>query len=468
MSLKEFLKSLSIYGILPVFTKFASFLLVPIYVRVFSSAQFGIVELIVSSVHFVIFAMNLEFYGAVGRFFFERPDLESKRKLISSGLIMTIGAGLVIMCLGFLMQKQISLLLFKSLDYTKEMQVGLVWAFIAAISTYLSVLPRYLKKARQYVTYNAISLVIKLASTIFYVVVLRLGVMGAVLGNLTGAIASTLLYASASISYLRPVFSISDSAEVSRFALPLVPGLLIVGLYQPAMRTVLSRVYSIQDLGLFSFALKLVTIMALVQNSIKLSWKPMLYENLKKDNFGKEYLRISGFVGKTLLSAGLMITIFAPELVRLIGTPEYYRATQIVGFLVIGNIFANLISLRGFGFEVAKKTYMITLVSLLTSLLGLAFLSLVAPKIGFVGIGLAFAVPNLVSYLINYFYTQRIIKVKANLAVELVLWGLLLASSMMLMFDAPVYLRMLFLIPMLISLNPKKLYQSTLRAVKHV
>lgn len=468
MSLKEFLKSLSVYGILPVFTKFASFLLVPIYVRVFSSAQFGVVELIVSSVHFVIFAMNLEFYGAVGRFFFERSDLDSKRRLISSGLIMTLVASLVVVSIGYFMQNQINQLLFKSMNFRKEIQVGLVWAVFAAISTYLSVLPRYLKKAKLYVTYTAISLVIKLVSTIVYVVVMDLGVMGAVLGNLTGAIASTLLYASASATYLRPVFSTSDFSEISKFALPLVPGLLVVGMYQPAMRTMLSRVYSLQDLGLFSFALKLVTIMALVQNSIKLSWKPMLYENLKKDNFGKEYLRISAFVGKTLLTAGLIITLFAPELVQIIGTKEYYKSTQIVGLLVIGNIFANLISLRGFGFEVAKKTYMITLISLLTSFVGLAFLSFVSPRIGFVGIGLAFALPNVVSYLIHYYYTQKIIKVKADLTVEHVLWGLLLIASCMLMIDVSVMFRILCLIPMVLLLNPKTLYLSIKKAFKHV
>ena len=69
MTLKEFVKSLSVYGFLPVFTKFAGYLLVPIYVRVLSKYDYGIAELILSIVAFVTYLINLEFYGAVGRFY---------------------------------------------------------------------------------------------------------------------------------------------------------------------------------------------------------------------------------------------------------------------------------------------------------------------------------------------------------------------------------------------------------------
>ncbi|MDD2228306.1 MAG: oligosaccharide flippase family protein [Candidatus Cloacimonetes bacterium] len=460
MSIKEFLKSLSVYGILPVFTKFASFLLVPIYVRVFSSQEFGIVELIVSSVNFIVFAMSLEFYGAVGRFFFEHKDLEGRRKLVSSGLIMTIAASLLVFTLGMLFQKHIGNILFKSQIYRLEIQIGLVWAVFMAVSTYLSVLPRYMKKAKLFVLYNAISLVVKLLSTIVYVVVLKLGVAGAVLGNLTGAITSTLLYGITSIVYIRPVFSYNHFKAIAKFSLPLVPGLLVYGFYQPAMRTILSRVYSMQSLGLFSFALKMVMIMTVVENSIKLSWKPMLYENLRNANFGEEYHKISKFVGKTLLSVGILITIATPELIQLIGTAEYTKSAQLVGPLIIGNVFANLTMLRGFGFEIEKKTYMLSLINILTSLIGLLFLNFIAPQLGFIGIGVAFLLPSFVAYQIQYFYTKKIIQSKSNLGDELWYWILLLLTSVFLVYEASIWLRIAVLSILVILIKPYSLLLS--------
>ncbi|NLO11364.1 MAG: oligosaccharide flippase family protein [Candidatus Cloacimonetes bacterium] len=467
MRLKDFIKSLSIYGILPVFTKFASFLLVPIYVRVFSSHDFGVVELIISSANFLIFAINLEFYGAVGRFFFECDGLKEKRKLISTGMIMTLAAAVVILIFAFLFRQQIAMLMFKEKIYTTEVNVGIIWAVFAAISTYLSVLPRYLKKAKLFVLYNALSFLTKLVSTIVYVVVLKMGILGAVLGNLTGAILSTILYGSISLVYLRPVFSTQIMKDILKFSIPLVPGLFLVGFYQPTMRVELAKIYSFSELGLFSFALKLVSIMALIENSIRLSWRPMLYENIKKQNFGKEYFRISRFVGKILIASGIVIAVFTPELIRVIGTVEYYDSGKLVGLLLIGNILANLEMLRGFGFEVAKKTYYLSILSALTFVVGVSFLRYVSPLLGFIGIGFAFTLPNLIKYLITFGYTQKVINRKDRYFKEYWLWALLVLASILLIIETSIFIRLPLLLILVLSLQPWQ-HRHHLKKVKYI
>lgn len=468
MNLKEFLKSFSIYGFLPVFTKFASFLLVPIYVRVFSKYEFGIVELITSTIHFLIFAMNLEFYGAVGRFFFERETKEAKQKLISTGLWITVLASVFVSCIVLVFQNQLTNIIFKGSDYGYEFRLGIVWAILMAISTYLSVLPRYEKKAKLYVTYNVISLLVKLFSTILYVVVFHLGVAGVILGNITGSFVSVVLYTMASFKYIRPVFNKADMFEICRFSLPIVPGLLLVGVYQPLMRTLMSRVYSIEELGLFSFALRMVTIMALVETAIKLSWRPLLFENIRKSTFGTEYHKISAFVGRVLLVAGCVLTALSPELVRIIGTKSYMPSAQIIGFMVIGNILINLNTLRGFGFEVAKKTYMITVVSFISSAVGLLTLLFISRMFGFIGIGLAFALPGLVSYLIQYHYTRKVIKSTHKYTSELMLWGALVLMAGAVILDVQLGFRLVALAVIVALATPAAYIKKMRTIIKHV
>ena len=80
--MKSFFKQVTIYGVLPVAGKFIGFFLVPIYARVFSSAEFGVVELLVTLAHFLMFACNLEFYTAIGRFFYDSNSLDERKKLI--------------------------------------------------------------------------------------------------------------------------------------------------------------------------------------------------------------------------------------------------------------------------------------------------------------------------------------------------------------------------------------------------
>lgn len=422
MTLKEFVKSLSVYGFLPVFTKFAGLLLVPIYVRVLSQYDYGIAELILSIVGFVTYLINLEFYGAIGRFYFDRGTHAERQNLISTGLYMTLISALFVasVCLAF--QGRLHDLLFKQGQYHVELRMGLLWAVISAVSTYLSILPRYEKKGRLYVLYNIISVSVKLLSTILFVVVLRLGIRGILYGHIAGAACSSILYAYFSRKYLVLYFTTQEARRIAKFALPLVPGVFMVGIYQPTMRFLVSRVYNVETLALLSFAFRMVNIMTIVETGIRLSWRPMLYENIRRASFGPEYVRISRFAGSMLLLIGIVISCLSKELVTLLGTSKYLEASKLIGFLAIGNVIINLDSLRGFGYELAKKTHYITLIEIIARGLGLLFLWLLAFQIGLAGIGLAFIIPSLLSYGLKVNYTKRIINLSSINLAEAMLW----------------------------------------------
>jgi O-antigen/teichoic acid export membrane protein len=454
MTLREFVKSFSVYGFLPVFTKFASFLLVPLYIRVFSSAEFGIVELVVSAMGFIVFAINLEFYGAIGRFFFDRESVKDKQVLISTGLGLTFASAAFVSLLCFLFIDNLHGMLFTTGDYYQLLQIGMVWSVLSAVSTYLSVVPRYLKKARQYVLFNAISLVTKLVSTIVFVVVFKFGVAGVLWGNVVGALVSTLLYWFSSSKYIRFVFSVQDAKEIVKFSIPLAPGVMIIGIYQPIFRSVMGRSYSLEELGLFSFASRIAMILGIVETSIRLSWRPLLYENIKKANFGKSYFKISQLVGSLLLVAGTVIIGLSPEIIHLIGTPEYYPSRLMIGGVLIAQIIQNLDSLRGFGFEVAKKTYMVSIITIVSRALGIVFLVFFAKPLGLLGVAIAFMVPLLLSYPIKVLYTKRFISVNTSNIREVGLWVLLIIAYVMSIYSSPLYARILVILACVILATP--------------
>ncbi|MDI9529218.1 MAG: oligosaccharide flippase family protein [Candidatus Cloacimonadota bacterium] len=456
MTLREFIKSFSFYGFLPVFTKFAGFLLVPVYVRVLSQSDYGIAELILSTVGFLTYVINLEFYGAVGRFFFDRESLRGRQKLISTGLYLTLASALVVAALGLVFQGSAHALLFPRGNYLPELRLGLLWAVISAVSTYLSILPRYEKKAGRFVLFNVITVLVKLLSTVLFVVVLRMGIMGILWGHICGASCSTVLYTLSSRKFLILDFSWPEAAEIARFSLPLVPGILLIALYQPLMRTLISRVYDLKALALFSFAYRLTTLMALVESGIRLSWRPLLYENIRKASFGNEYIRISRFAGTLILLFGIVIICMARELILLIGTRQYLDSLYIIGFLVVSNILINLESLRGFGFEVAKKTYMITIIHVSSRALGLLFLWQVATRFQLAGIGIALLIPPLLDYLVKVSYTKKRIGVSTFSGQEALLWLLVAGAVTMSLLQAHLVLRMLILLAALACAVPYK------------
>jgi len=275
------------------------------------------------------------------------------------------------------------------------------------------------------------------------VVVLRMGIKGILWGHICGASCSTVLYALSSQKFIILDFSWQEANEIVRFSLPLVPGILLIALYQPLMRTLISRVYDLEALALFSFAYRLTTIMALVESGIRLSWRPLLYENIRKASFDNEYIRISRFAGTLLLFLGIVIISMARELILVIGTRQYLGSLYIVGFLVISNILTNLDSLRGFGFEITKKTYMITIIHVASRALGLLFLWQVASRFQLVGIGIALLLPPLLDYLVKVSYTKKRIGVSTFSGKEALLWLLVAGAVTMSLLQAHLILRLL-------------------------
>ncbi len=466
MTLREFVKSFSVYGFLPVFTKFAGFLLVPVYVRVLSQADYGVAELILSTVGFLTYIINLEFYGAVGRFYFDREDLQGRQRLISTGLYLTLASALVIAALGLVFQGSAHALLFPRGNFLAELRLGLLWAVISAVSTYLSILPRYEKKAGRFVLFNVITVLVKLLSTVLFVVVLRMGIQGILWGHICGATCSTVLYALSSRKFFILKFSRPEAVEIARFSLPLVPGILLIALYQPLMRTLISRVYDLETLALFSFAYRLTTIMAIVESGIRLSWRPLLYENIRKASFGKEYIRISRFAGTLLLLLGIGIISVARELILVIGTRQYLGSLYIIGFLVVANILINLDQLRGFGFEVAKKTYMITIIHVASRALGLLYLWLAASRFQLAGIGIAVLIPPLLDYLVKVSYTKKRIGVSTFSGKEAWLWMLVAGAVTMSLLQSHLVLRLLAVLAALASAVPYKRLPDLLKRVQ--
>ena len=79
--LKDFSKSLSIYGILPVLSKSLGFIFIPIYIRVFDKTDYASIELLLNSANFFTFLISLEIYTAVGRCLMKK--MMTKKNLLS-------------------------------------------------------------------------------------------------------------------------------------------------------------------------------------------------------------------------------------------------------------------------------------------------------------------------------------------------------------------------------------------------
>lgn len=444
--MKEFLKNISIYGILPVIGKFAGFFLIPIYARVFSSYEFGIVELIISLMSFIMFACNLEFYTAIGRFFYERKTLLEKRKLISTGLFLTLLFTIIVIFLAGIFKDDVIRYYLDDGEYSKEYTASLVWLFFSAVYTYLGVIPRYDKKPKLYVLITVSSLLIRIGSTIYFVLISKTGIIGVIYGHILGSCVSTVLNSIVSWKYLGFFFNGNDAIKIFKFAVPIVPGLLLIGFWNPLSRDLVAKYFSVKTVGLLSFALRITSVLEIVNSAIRLAWNPLVFENYKNPNFNIQVQKISNITGIVALWATISLTLTSKEIATYIGTQEYSESSLLIGFLAFRGSLELLRRLRGFGPLLMNKTYILTMNEILGIFVGFILLVLFKDSIGIIGIGIAFVVPSIVKYFFLVSYTKKQCGVNFHGRMEFILWGVFLTSLLFSFFNISIIVRYLLLI----------------------
>lgn len=380
-----------------------------------------------------MFACNLEFYTAIGRFFYDSNSIEERKKLISTGLFLTLFFTIIVVLAAILAEGIVVDKYIKNNDYLQAYRLSIIWLFLSSLYTYLSVIPRYDKKPKLYVAINIASLLVRVGSTIAYVLYFKWGVTGVIAGHITGSVVSLILNAVVSWKYIGLHFIWPYAKKIAKFAIPIVPGLLIVGFWNPLSRSLIANHYSMETVGYLGFALRITSLLMIINSAVKLAWNPMLFEEYSKPTFKKNLKQISDSVGIIVYWGIISLTLLSPEIVKYIGTAEYSQSVILIGFLSFQGGLDILCRLRGFGPLLNKKTFILTFNEMIGIVVGVGLIIALKP-LGIVGIGIAFTVPSIIKYIFIVNYTKKVVSVNYHTKKEFIYLLILVLSILIVTF----------------------------------
>mgnify|MGYP002624636416 FL=1 len=404
--LRKFIKNISIYGILPVVGKFLNFLLVPIYAKAFTPEQYGIIDLFDALVFFLLIVASLEIPTAMGRYFYDENTFDHRKKIVSTSLIITLFCAVAVVLLAMLFKRPLLEKFLAGTEHSGLLYVAMIWLFTLTVNTFLSFIPRYDNRPKVYVLVGVISIAVKLVFSILFVVVWKKGLPGVLYGYICGNVASILMYSYVSRHYFKPVFSCKYAWKMLMYALPLLLGSILVEIWKPGLRHLVTLYYPVAVVGLYAFAIRLTSVNMIVHGAFKIAWKPLLFE--KKNDFikGDSMKRISGLVALASILMGCMVACFAKEATLIIGSEDYLDSVHLTGLLAISGIIQMMCELRGFGPYIDDRTFIVTIANICAIVAASALLIVVKNGLGVYGIGYACILYELVCYVILVSYTR--------------------------------------------------------------
>ncbi|MDD3563780.1 MAG: oligosaccharide flippase family protein, partial [Candidatus Cloacimonetes bacterium] len=350
-----------------------------------------------------------------GRHFYDRLSLKDKQRLVSTGLWLTALFGFVVILSSLVLRDRIYHLFFDSTGYQLAFYLSLLWAPISALYTYLIVMMRYEKKPRLYFTLVNVQLVIRILASVICVAVLRMGVTGVIVGHLIGESSSIIMFAIVLRKYFGFYFYIPDMKSIIQFSLPLVPAVLIISFQKPLIRYLVANLLSIKDMGYYTVALQMASILGFVQYGLRMSWGPHLYEIIEKPGYGNEVKKIYNFFLGIVALVALLIMFNGRLLLQVLTTAAYYPAASIIGFVVLNDMLEIIRQISGCGPVIAKKTIYNTYYEFAASLAAVLGFLLLHKYIGIIGLAIAFLAGTMVKFTWSWHLTKRFTEISFSM-----------------------------------------------------
>lgn len=423
-----------IYSAGNILNKSIAFLLIPLYTRFLSPADYGVLEifLIAGNILFILCTLGIG-SGFLRTFLFESTT-PGERTLAGATCFHFITAlSLVFVTILILSSKNISLLFFKSSDYRAWFIVIFIAVFFQAGSLIPFQLYRAEKRSIRYVILNSVKFALILCCTIYFVVARKMGVAGVLYAHLLGLF---VIYIANHIyfqAYLLPKFSFAVLAKMLRYGLPLLPGALALLIMTSTDRILLAHFCTHHDLGLYAMGFRFAMILELVLvNPFDQNWPTVHFTVAKEKNARTTFAKIFTYYLLFGSFLCLILILSAKVLIHTITTPEFYNAYTVVPILVFAVFIRGMSSSLGVGIGISGKSEYYAIAVVIAAALNAGLNFLFIPRYGMIGAAVAtltsFVCLQIITFLFScslypiQYEIKRILKIVSALSISILLY----------------------------------------------
>jgi O-antigen/teichoic acid export membrane protein len=355
--------------------------------RFMRAADYGALGLIVTVAAIVNVLAPLEVSQALARFYPGAPE-EERRRWAATAWTFTLamlGAGAAA---AMLVAPWLNRLLLGSNHYLSAFRIAVVYFVLNSGFIFMQNLFRWAFRPRDYTVVTLVFALVTLVLSVGLAALVPDPLVGVLIGMVIGAGAGLAL----GIIGLRRTLGLGIERgklrRLLRFSLPLVPASFSILVSTYASRFILNDKLTLTDVGLFTWASQLASVPALLLLGVQAAITPLVMRH----HADPEMPIILARSFETIFSGALWLCIalglYAPELVSLLGYPQFAGAAPLVILLAPAMLLFQVYVFAP-GFAVAERTGLQLCVSVLGAVSAVLFNYLFVSAAGVIGAAVA-------------------------------------------------------------------------------
>jgi O-antigen/teichoic acid export membrane protein len=400
----EFISHAKNYMTATFFTKALAFISVPVFTRLLSPDEYGILALFASIISVSNIFLSFNFPGAVARYYHEKD--KNFGEFISSNILFLFLFNIFSFSLINLFKNEISSLINIDVD------VFIIAIIVAIFNIPINMFLSYLQTSKQSDKYSFLSVsksVIMLVISIIWVYLLSdQRFFGKIYANL---VVSGVIFIIAIIYFIKlgkPKFKFRYVKYSLVFGVPLIPHALSNFILSYFDRIAINQLTGSFDTGLYSFAYNVGMIMNVVVMAMNKAWVPMFYDNLKENNYNKINSMAINY-SKYIFFAAISLILFSKEIVMILADKSYYAALDLVPIIILGSVFIFFYTLFANYSFYRKKTALISTATLLAGGINIGLNYWLIPKFGYIAAAYTTFFSYMVLFIFHYINARFIV-----------------------------------------------------------
>ncbi len=450
---------LFVYGSADVAVLGINFILLPLYTRVLSPAEYGALALllVVEALLKPLYRWGLD--TSFLRLYYDYSSPNDRQTLAGTIVIfMLLVNGLVtlalVACFPFVTEK-----LFGSQAYDLALLLLVGNRFVSGFLFLPFSLLRIQERSRWFAMLTFIRSFGTVVARLVLVIGLRWSITGIMLADLIVSIILILSLQKTFRQMTKWRFSWNMAREALRFGFPRVPqGLLHQG---AAMgdRVFLSLYLPLEQVGVYLIGTSIASVIKLYPEAFNTAWMPFAFERMKGKNASKLFARLGTYAFGVLVFVTLVIAGLSEFLVKFMTPETFHGGAKIVPLLVLGMAIQSTSMFISTSLNVSKQTYVYPLATFASVLVSVGGYLLLIPQWGLLGAATGAVLGQLTLVVVLSHFAQRYYAIPYEWArlIKATLVGAILYGIMTLL-SAPSVIVSILMTIALIAIFPAGLF----------
>ena len=413
-NIKSILKHSFVYGISNAVQKASGIILLPLYTYSLTVEEYGRYGLLIVTTLIISQSLVLGQSSSVIRYNNSTDYADRKKSIFFTLTSLVLAVTLVFIAISELYIDQISGWLGSLQDFKVPVRICI---YIIAVVTVNNILLGKIRADEKSVLYTISGLVrifIQIGFTVYFLVILDLGIVGVLLGQLAGEFSSTIVLIPSLLKEIEFKFDRSIIKESLIFGFPLVFSAVAINLLNGSDRYIIKFLIGEKVLGLYELGYRVAGIINMLMIiPFNLSLLPMAYKVYQTEGDKDYYKKLKTYLAFGLVWAGLALSLFSKEIVEIFAlNPSYYSAYTVVPFIVLAYILYGLSTISSLGMFLSGKNFYMAFITLLCAGINIGLNFWLIPIYGIVAAAVSTAIAFFIQDIFSNLASNKYYRIK--------------------------------------------------------